>query len=62
VDERLLEEVSLATKLPIANVGFHAGKDIQVIKKLASPKGARGSALKGTETLPTSLAHREHSV
>ena len=62
VDERLLTEVNLATKLLTAKVGFHAGKDIEVVKKLTSPKGARGSVLKETETLPTSLAHSEHSV
>jgi len=62
VDERLLTEVNLATKLPTAKVGFHAGKDIEVVKKLTSPKGAKGSVLKETETLPTSLAHSEHSV
>ena len=50
VDEWLPEEVNLATKLPTSKVGFHAGKDIKVVKKLASPKGAGGSILKGTET------------
>ena len=54
VDERLLEEVNLATKLPTAKVDFHTGKDIEVVKKLASLKRAGGSVLKGTETLPTS--------
>jgi len=62
VDEWLLEEVNFATKLPIAKVDFHAGKDIEVVKKLASPEGARGSVLKGTETFPTSPTHSEHSV
>ena len=62
VDERLLEEVNLMTKLPIAKVGFHTGKDIEVVKKLASSERAAGSVLKGTETLPTSPAHSEHSV
>jgi len=47
VDERLLEEVNLTTKLPTTKVGFHAGKDIKVAKKLASPEGAGGLVLKG---------------
>ena len=54
--------VNLATKLLIAKVGFHISKDIEVLKKLASTEGAGGSALKGTETLPTSPAHSEHLV
>jgi len=62
MDERLLEEVNLATKLPTTKVGLHAGKDIEVVKKLASLEGTRGSVLKGTETLPTSLALSEHSI
>jgi len=53
VNERLLEEVNLETKLPTAKVGFHIAKDIEFGKKLASPERAGGSVLKGTETLPT---------
>ena len=48
--------------LPIAKVDFHAGKDIEVVKKLASLEGTRGSVLKGTETLPILPSHSEHSV
>ena len=62
VDERFLEEVNLLTNLPTAKGGFHTGKDIEVIKKLASPDGAGESVLKGTETLPTSPTHSEHSI
>ena len=62
VDEQLLVKVNLATKLPTAKVGFHAGKDIKAVKKLASSEGAWGSVLKGTKTLPTSPAHSQHSV
>jgi len=36
MDERLLEEVNLSTKLPTAKVGFHTRKDIEVVKKLVS--------------------------
>ena len=62
VDERLLEEVNLATQLPLANGGSHTGKDMKVVKKLTSPEGAGESVLKGTETLSISPAHSEHSV
>jgi len=62
VDERLLEEVNLMTKLPTVRVGFHTGKDMKVVKKLTSPEGDGESVLKGTETLSISLAHSEHSV
>jgi len=34
VDERLLEEANLAVKLPTVTVGLHAGKVIEVVKKL----------------------------
>ena len=43
-------------------LGFHAGKYIEVVKKLASLEGAKESVWKGTETFPTSLAYSEHSV
>ena len=46
VDERLLEEVNLATQLPLAKGGSHTGKDIKVVKKLTSPEGAGESVLK----------------
>jgi len=62
VDEWLLKEVNLAAKLPTTKVDFHASKDIEFVKRLASPEGAGGSVLKGTETFPTSPAHSEHSV
>ena len=62
VDERLLEEVNLATQLPTAKGGSHTGKDIKVVKKLTSPEGAGESVLKGTETLSISPAHSEHSI
>jgi len=62
VDERLLEEVNLTAKLPTAKVRFHDSKDIEVVKKLASPEGVGGSILKGTETFATSPSHSEHSV
>ena len=62
VGERLLEEVNLAAKLSIAKVVFHDDKDIKVVKKLAYPKEAEESVLKGTETFPTSPARSEHSV
>jgi len=62
VDEWLLDEVNLATNLPTAKVSFHAGKDIEIIKKLASPEGAGELFLKGTKMFPTSPAHSEHSI
>jgi len=62
VDEQLLVKVNLATKLPTAKVGFHAGKDIKVVKKLAFLEGAGGSVLRGIETLPTSPAYSEQSI
>ena len=62
VDERLLEEVNLATQLPMAKGGSHTGKDMKVVKKLTSLEGARESVLKGTEILPTSPTHSEHSI
>ena len=40
VDERLLKEVNLATRLPTAKVGSHTGKDMKVVKKLTSPERA----------------------
>jgi len=42
VDERLLEEVNLGTKLPTAKVSFHTDKDVKVVKKLASLEKAGG--------------------
>jgi len=62
VDERLLEEVNLATQLPTAKVGLYDAKDIEAVKRLASPEGLGESVLKGTETLFTSPTHSEHSV
>ena len=62
VDERLLEEVNLAAKLPDNKVGVHASKDIKVVKKLASPKGAGGSILTGIDAVSTSPAYSNHSV
>ena len=62
VDELLLEEVNLATKLPIAKDGLHTSKDIKVVKKLASPEGAEEAVFKEAETLPTSSAHSEYFV
>ena len=58
LDGRLPEEINLSTRLPTVEVGFHIGKDIEVVKKLASP-GRVGQSI---ETLPTSPAHSEHSV
>jgi len=49
VDEQLLEEFNLAAKLQTTKVVFHVGKDIEVVKKLASPKRVGGSLLKGIE-------------
>ena len=62
MDERLLDEVNLVTKLPTAKVSFHASKDIEVAKKSASLEGVGESVLKGTETLPTSPTYSEHFV
>ena len=62
MDERLLEEVNLATQLPTVKGGSRTGKDMKVVKKLTSPEGAGESVLKGTETLSISPAHSEHSV
>jgi len=62
VDERLLEEINLVAKLPTAKNAFHAGKDVEVVKNLAPPKGAKGSVLKGIETFSTSSTYSEHSV
>jgi len=43
-------------------MGLHISKGIVVIKKLASLQEARGSSLRGTETLPTSPTHSECSI
>ena len=58
IDEQLLEEVNLAAKLSTAKVGLHSSKDIEVIKRLASPEGVGGSVSKGSSS-PT---HSEHVV
>ena len=62
MDERLPEEVNLSTKLPTAKVGFHTGKGVEDVKKLASSEGVGESILKRTETFPTSPTHSEHSI
>jgi len=38
VDKRLLEEVNLATQLPMAKGDSHTGKDMKVVKKLTSQR------------------------
>ena len=35
VNERLVEEINLAAKLPTVKVGFHASKDIEIVKKVS---------------------------
>ena len=52
VDERLLEEVDLATQLPTAKGGSRTGKDMKVVNKLTSPEGA-GAVSYTHLTLPT---------
>jgi len=58
----LLKEVNLAAKLLAAKASLHGGRDIEVVKMLASPKGVGESVSKGAKTFPISPTHREHSV
>jgi len=62
IDEQLLDEVNLSAKLSTAKASLHGGKDIEVVKRLSSPEGARGSVSKGAKTFPASPTHSEHSI
>jgi len=62
IDEQFLEEVNLAARLSTAKASLHGGKDIEVVKRLASPEGVAELVSKGAKTFPTSATHIENSV